>query len=64
MVDLPKVMRSDQLWKRIVIPKIEETVHKKIGSATDEIQKFIAFHNYGHPGSQRFVTRRITPGTN
>jgi hypothetical protein len=37
MVDLPKVMRSDQLWKQIVVLKIEETVHKEFGSVTDEI---------------------------
>ena len=43
-IDLPGVMRSGQLWKWIVIPKIEETVHKEFGSATDS--KFIAFHNH------------------
>ena len=45
MVDLPKVMRSDQLWKQIVASEIEGTVREESGDAKDS--KFIASHNMG-----------------
>jgi hypothetical protein len=58
MVDLPDVIRLDQLWKQIITPEIERIVHEELGDATDS--KFITFHDMGTSDPQRFLTKRIT----
>jgi len=51
---------QNQLWKRIIIPKIEETVREELGSAMNKIQNLLLSIIMGTPDPKGLLQKDYT----
>jgi hypothetical protein len=64
MIDLLRVMQSESFMEMDRCSKDQGDDSRRVRKWDGWYSKFIAFHNHGQLGSQRFVRKKITPKTN